>query len=216
MLGLIWWPMIDQLDWDGALTHRIGKIHQVGLWGLSRQKDGTLTRSATPLVRQFRDAMKQGDQRVGKLEQIAIPAQVDDEQLPPLGEWDTLTRFEARPLNEATEAQPVVRVPANGKGHNGNGHATKTSNRFADAAPGLAGEPSVAPLNRGSASISVADRKETDKYGIVVFSHLRGDSSGNARSSSFRALPRSIRSSLSKSRSSIGPKAASPRLPITA
>lgn len=173
MLGLIWWPMIDQLDWDGALTHRIGKIHQVGLWGLSRQKDGTLARSATPLVRQFRDAMNQGDQRVGKLEQIAIPAQVDDEQLPPLGEWDTLTRFEARPLNEATEAQPVVRVPANGNGHNGNGHAAKSANRFADAAPGLAGEPSVAPSTRGASSISIANRKETDKYGIVVFSHLR-------------------------------------------
>lgn len=175
MLGMIWWPMIDQLDWDGALTHRIGKIHQVGLWSLSRQKDGTLARAATPLVRQFREAMKQGDARVGKLEQIAIPAQVDDEQLPPLGEWDTLTRFESRPLNEATEVQPVVRAPTNGggNGHNGNGHGTKTANRLTDAAPGLAGEPSVAPSVRGSSSISVSDRKDTDKYGIVVFSHLR-------------------------------------------
>ena len=37
MLGLIWWPMLDQIDWDGALTHRIGKIHQVGLFNLKRQ-----------------------------------------------------------------------------------------------------------------------------------------------------------------------------------
>ena len=22
MLGLIWWPMLDQIDWDGAMTHR--------------------------------------------------------------------------------------------------------------------------------------------------------------------------------------------------
>ena len=44
MLGLIWWPMIDQVDWDGALTHRIGKIHEVGLFNLKRQPDGTLAR----------------------------------------------------------------------------------------------------------------------------------------------------------------------------
>ena len=176
MLGLIWWPMIDQLDWDGALTHRIGKIHQVGMWSLSRQKDGTLHRSPTPLVRQFRDAMKQGEERIGKLGQVAIPAQVEDEQLPPLGEWDTLTRFEAHPLNEAGELQPGTRAPGvngNGNGHNGNGHATKPANRIADPAPGLAGEPSVAPSLRGTPSISVSDRKDTDKYGIVVFSHLR-------------------------------------------
>jgi len=40
MLGMIWWPMLDQVDWDGALTHRIGKIHEVGLWNLKRQKTG--------------------------------------------------------------------------------------------------------------------------------------------------------------------------------
>lgn len=185
MLGMIWWPMVDQLDWDGALTHRIGKIHQVGMWTLSRQKDGTLQRSPTPLVRQFRDAMQHGDERVGKLERVAIPAQVEDEQLPPLGEWDTLTRFETRPLGEAVEAQPGSRIPAepangngnghNGNGHNGNGHATKVAatNRLADPAPGLAGEPSVAESTRGAASISVGDKRDTDRYGIVVFSHLR-------------------------------------------
>jgi len=42
MLGLIWWPLLDQLDWDGAMTHRIGKIHEVGLFNLQRQPDGTL------------------------------------------------------------------------------------------------------------------------------------------------------------------------------
>src|SRR5918993_325837 len=36
VLGLVWWPMIDQLDWDGALTHRVGKIHNVGLWKLEQ------------------------------------------------------------------------------------------------------------------------------------------------------------------------------------
>ena len=45
MLGLIWWPMIDQLDWDGALTHRIGKIHEVGLFNLKRKSDGVCART---------------------------------------------------------------------------------------------------------------------------------------------------------------------------
>src|SRR5205085_2692921 len=53
MLGLIWWPLIDQLDWDGALTHRVGKIHEVGLINLKRQADGTLARGPTPLVQMF-------------------------------------------------------------------------------------------------------------------------------------------------------------------
>ncbi|HSU67172.1 MAG TPA: family 1 glycosylhydrolase, partial [Tepidisphaeraceae bacterium] len=179
MLGLIWWPMIDQLDWDGALTHRIGKIHQVGLYNLNRQKDGTLQRSTTPLVRQFKDAMAAGEERIGKLQRLSIPAQVEDEQLPPLGEWETLTRFESRALNEGVEVatSPVSRAP-NGNG-NGNGHATKTAsaNRLADPVAGVAGEPSTAGSSRlgteSGGSLQVQDRKDTDRYGIVVFSHLR-------------------------------------------
>ena len=180
MLGFIWWPMIDQLDWDGALTHRIGKIHQVGMFNLSRQKDGTLQRTPTPLIRQFKAAMAAGDERIGKLEKLAVPAHVDDEQLPPLGEWDTLTRFEVRPLNEAVEVQTsAVSRPAearsNGNG-NGNGHAKpKVGGRLADPAPGLGAEPAATGATESATggSIEIADRRETDKYGIVVFSHLR-------------------------------------------
>jgi len=162
MLGMIWWPLIDQVDWDGALTHRIGKIHQVGLYNLCRQKDGTLSRSATPLVKQFKEAMAAGEKRVGTLERLAIPAQIDDEQLPPLGEWDTLTRFEARPLNEAVQVQSAAIGGVAPR--NGNGAGPKS----ATAAPA-----------RAAASVEVAEcsrtdnSKETDRYGIVVFSHLR-------------------------------------------
>src|SRR3954452_10299016 len=84
MLGLIWWPMLDQVDWDGALTHRIGKIHQVGLFTLSRQADGTLKRVATPLVEQFKQVDAAGEERVGKLENLSLPVESEDEQLPPL------------------------------------------------------------------------------------------------------------------------------------
>ena len=181
MLGMIWWPLIDQLDWDGALTHRIGKIHQVGLYTLSRQKDGTLQRNPTPLIAQFKGAMAGGEDRIGKLEKLAIPASVDDEQLPPIGEWDTLTRFETRPLNEAVQVQTsaISRTPASPGKANGNGHAIKpaTDGRLPDPAPGAAGDPAAASSARLDAesggSISVGDRKETDRYGIVVFSHLR-------------------------------------------
>ncbi|MDB5355181.1 MAG: glycosyl transferase group 1 [Phycisphaerales bacterium] len=166
MLGLIWWPMLDQIDWDGALTHRIGKIHQVGLYSLSRQPDGTLTRSATPLVQQFKAAIAAGEERVGKLTKLALPSGVEDEQLPPIGQWDTPTLVEAKPLGEVSHG--------NGNG-NGNGHAknnavaTATSRRIADPAPGAAAEPSTS----GAGEIEIPEDKNLDRYGIVVFSHLR-------------------------------------------
>jgi beta-glucosidase/6-phospho-beta-glucosidase/beta-galactosidase len=186
MLGMIWWPMIDQLDWDGALTHRIGKIHQVGLYNLSRQKDGMLQRMSTQLVRLYKEAMAAGEERVGKLEKIATPARVEDEQLPPLGEWATPTQFEILPLSDAVELQPGARIAtsdikveakANGNGNrhgksngNGNGQSTKTApSRVADPAPGLGSEPGLS----GSSDLQVSDPKSTDRYGIVVFSHLR-------------------------------------------
>src|SRR5438046_1785245 len=87
MLGMIWWPMLDQIDWDGALTHRIGKVHEVGLWHLQRQADGSLARVATPLVKQFKQLVQSGEEQVGKLEAISYPStEAQEEQLPPIGE----------------------------------------------------------------------------------------------------------------------------------
>ena len=185
MLGMIWWPMIDQIDWDGALTHRIGKVHQVGLYTLNRQKDGTLARTPTPLVKQFQEAMAAGEERIGRLEFVARPGGVDDAQLPPVGEWDTLTRFEIRPQNEAVEVitSPLGRSPVEGgNGHgkgngNGNGSKAAVATRTSQTAPGVGAEPaavdSAAISAASDSSIQVAGRKQTDRYGIVVFSHLR-------------------------------------------
>src|SRR5687767_12876711 len=115
MLGIMWWPMLDQIDWDGALTHRIGKIHEVGLFSLKRQADGSLARQKTPLVKLFRELVKTGEERVGRLEQINFPStEAEEEQLPPIGEW----------------IQPVIagEIPATTRGNgvngngNGNGH----------------------------------------------------------------------------------------------
>jgi beta-glucosidase/6-phospho-beta-glucosidase/beta-galactosidase len=108
MLGFIWWPLLDQIDWDGALTHRIGKIHEVGLVHLSRQQDGSLKRTPTPLAKMFRGAIESKEQRVGKLETINYPSrEAVEEQLPPIGEWMQPT------------AQPSIAKPSNGNGHNG-------------------------------------------------------------------------------------------------
>jgi len=156
MLGLFWWPMIDQVDGDGALTHRIGKVHEVGLFTLRRQADGTLARQATPLVKQFKDAVLAGEERVGKLENLAIPSRSEDEELPPI-------EYVGQPL----ESDLAITRPS--AKSNGNGHATKAKSRIADAAPGLASEPELTREIKRDVSSS----RQTDKYGIVVFSHLR-------------------------------------------
>lgn len=175
MLGLIWWPMIDQVDWDGALTHRIGKIHQVGLFSLSRQQDGALQRSATPLVKQFKAAVQSGEERVGKLEKLVHPAGMDDEQLPPVGEWQVPTIIESNKLSEA--GGNGHKAGANGNGNGNTQSAVAAPRRLADPAPGAAGPDAAASaqlLEAASGSeIQIDDSKYLDRYGIVVFSHLR-------------------------------------------
>ena len=148
MLGLIWWPLLDQIDWDGALTHRVGKIHQVGLFSLSRQADGALKRAATPLVKQFADVIRSGDERVGRLSHVAIPVENDDEQLPPLeyaGDGEKLDILPPPPK-------------ANGNGHSRSMGVPPMSSRVKEQEHGRDAH---------------ATHKETDRYGIVVFSHLR-------------------------------------------
>lgn len=171
-LGLFWWPLIDQVDWDGALTHRIGKIHRVGLFNLKRSADGALLREPSPLIDQFKSAVEADEERIGKLSRIVQPSGIDEEQLPPVGQWNTPTVAQALPLNEMPGGNGHS---ANGNGHsNGNGSASK---RLCDPVPGAAGEPAAAPsriIQAASGSeIDVSDDKFVDRYGIVVFSHLR-------------------------------------------
>ena len=151
MLGLIWWPMVDQIDWDGALTHRIGKIHQVGLFNLTRQQDGTLERKASPLVELFRKFAESGDAEVGALEQISYPSpEAEEEQLPPIGEW-------IQPTLQPVEAKA-----------NGNGHAKLD-------VPDRMTVPTTAldEQRQPTSETRVDDSKQTGRYGIVVFCHLR-------------------------------------------
>ena len=82
MLGYFWWPLFDQIDWDGALTHRVGKIHEVGMFSLRRQSDGALSREITPLIEQFSRAAGAGNERVGELESIVLPAGSEQQSAP--------------------------------------------------------------------------------------------------------------------------------------
>ena len=155
MLGLIWWPMLDQIDWDGALTHRIGKVHQVGLYTLVREKDGTLKRQATPLVQQFREAAAAGEERVGKLEKLSLPVESEDEQLPPL---------EYAGSREQIDMVSLEVKPQQSRG-NGNGHSR-----------GLGVSPEREDRSArtlGQDAQATESSRDTDRYGIVVFCHLR-------------------------------------------
>lgn len=168
LLGYIWWPLIDQIDWDGALTHRIGKVHQVGLYNLQRQADGTLARSATPLVKLFNQAVGEGEERIGKLERLAYPTESAEDQGPPIGVEFPLESAAAPSLVE----MPVAR--GNGNGKKTNGHGATATLRGADPAPGLAAETAADSLVTGSdVSRGITDLADTGRYGIVVFCHLR-------------------------------------------
>jgi beta-glucosidase/6-phospho-beta-glucosidase/beta-galactosidase len=177
MLGLIWWPLLDQVDWDGALTHRIGKVHEVGLFNLRRQPDGVLARSSTPLVRMFKELVASGEEKVGKLGSINYPsAEAEEEQLPPIGEWiQPVAQMPAAPGSQTAEARQGGNTNGNGhSGENGHGRSVTIDRVVSDGLPGIAAEPIVEEsTSRGGPQIEILSSRDTDRYGIVVFSHLR-------------------------------------------
>lgn len=168
LLGLTWWPLLDHLDWDGAMTHRVGKLHEVGLFKLVRQGTGELRRVETPLLAKFREFARAGEERVGTLDFVTQPVESADEQLPPL--------LSTKP------AQPGITITAL---HSGNGNG-KPAALLSDPAPGLAAEPAMTPglesrattvgqpaSSRISGLLDEPPKRQTDRYGIVVFCHLR-------------------------------------------
>ena len=135
--------MIDQIDWDGALTHRIGKIHEVGLFNLKRKPDGELVRIASPLVEQFRQFAASGETHVGRLERINHPSpEAEDAQLPPIGEW----------MQPTLATDNLVRMDdgsARARSSSGNGHASNRGNGNGGATDGPSGftaDPTPTPL----------------------------------------------------------------------
>jgi beta-glucosidase/6-phospho-beta-glucosidase/beta-galactosidase len=67
VIGYTWWPVIDHLDWDGALLHHVGHIHPVGIYRLERQRGGRLLRVATALRDAYRELIARGDEAIGEL-----------------------------------------------------------------------------------------------------------------------------------------------------
>ncbi|MDB6028088.1 MAG: glycosyltransferase [Verrucomicrobiales bacterium] len=67
VIGYTWWPLLDHLDWDGALLHRIGRIHHVGMYRLERREHGILARVKTPLADDYHDIIQRGTEAVGDL-----------------------------------------------------------------------------------------------------------------------------------------------------
>jgi beta-glucosidase/6-phospho-beta-glucosidase/beta-galactosidase/glycosyltransferase involved in cell wall biosynthesis len=177
MLGFIWWPLVDQLDWDGALTHRVGKIHQVGLVKLSRQKDGTLERSNTPLVKLFKEIASAGEERIGKLAPIALPTNTGEDQGPPIGVEFPMEALQTLALSGGLgNISPTLVEVQEGKNGNGKSNGeNRIAALTAEPAPGLSAETPAAPRlsTAGASAKQPAEHRETGRYGIVVFSHLR-------------------------------------------
>jgi beta-glucosidase/6-phospho-beta-glucosidase/beta-galactosidase/glycosyltransferase involved in cell wall biosynthesis len=165
MMGYFWWPLIDQLDWAGALTNRIGKIHNVGIYNLRREGGGCLVRHATPLVEKFAGYVKGGEEAVGPLTSVVLPA--DEEEglassaaVAPLSGTLRGSRGTEAPVRETNRligGDSETGVDGNGEGTGAATAARRLKERV----------PEVSEVKH--------DRtiKATDRYGIVVFCHLR-------------------------------------------
>jgi beta-glucosidase len=66
VIGYTWWPVLDHLDWDGALLHQTGHIHPVGIYRLERRA-GRLERLPTGLRDAYRALIAGGDETAGPL-----------------------------------------------------------------------------------------------------------------------------------------------------
>lgn len=67
IIGYTWWPVIDHLDWDGALLHQTGHIHPVGIYRLERLPGGKLERVPTGLRDAYRSLIEGGNTTAGPL-----------------------------------------------------------------------------------------------------------------------------------------------------
>ena len=79
--GFFWWPAFDHVDWDGALLHRSGNRHPVGLWSLAGSGEVSYELVETPLVRAFAELARGGETTVGPLARPVRPALARHETL---------------------------------------------------------------------------------------------------------------------------------------
>ena len=150
LVGYTWWPFFDNIDWDGALLHHIGKIHGVGLYNLRRQKDGRLKRVPSPLAKLLKDTIARGVKSIGTLAEIATPLLDSREDA-----QDAIPLIEAALQSAQAGAAPrAARV------------APSITTRTPDAASRVATTTST-----GSTKLPAA--AGPDNWGMIVFCHLR-------------------------------------------
>ena len=168
LLGMVWWPLFDHLDWDGALTHRIGKLHQVGLYKLVRQADGQLRRVKTELAAIYAKLTQGANRAVGEIETVIEALTAEEEQGPPLGQM-VAAKLDMRPrqsliTTESAFATATVDGDFAGDGSS-DGNGGSSSSATATVTPSRERITRDRPHSH--------HHKATDRYGIVVFSHLR-------------------------------------------
>ena len=134
LIGYTWWPFFDNVDWDGALLHHIGKIHNVGLVNLKRQKDGSLKRVVSGLSEMYSGLIKDGEKAVGLLGEIAAPAlDIEDQdfELEIASPADNEKNFKLAPRKESRlgmSARNRISADLPTNGHtNGNGKGSELS-----------------------------------------------------------------------------------------
>ena len=83
-IGFTWWPLLDHLDWDGAMLHQTGHIHPVGIYSLRRTAEGELVREPTGLADRYRALAQGGDAAVGPVatERLAAHASATRKRTP--------------------------------------------------------------------------------------------------------------------------------------
>jgi beta-glucosidase/6-phospho-beta-glucosidase/beta-galactosidase/glycosyltransferase involved in cell wall biosynthesis len=107
VLGYTWWPVIDHLDWDGAMCHQTGHIHPVGLYRLERDGHGGLRRCPTGLSEAYKALIERRDDPVGD---VLTPAPPTLEQL---AESASAAGPHAESSENSTSSQPVISSPRN-------------------------------------------------------------------------------------------------------
>jgi beta-glucosidase/6-phospho-beta-glucosidase/beta-galactosidase len=171
LLGYTWWPCFDNVDWDGALLHHIGKIHKVGLFSLKRQKDGILQRSKTALADRYAEYVHARNEPVGELAPLSRPALDNDEESLGAVPSEKTPRIAFEALAAATVATPAAQPAAD---------LQATSDEvLAPSAPVATGRASTGGNGAARRGVAVARTSATSNtpnsadWGIIVFSHLR-------------------------------------------
>ncbi|MEW6158996.1 MAG: glycosyltransferase, partial [Verrucomicrobiota bacterium] len=94
VIGYTWWPLLDHLDWDGAMLHQVGHIHPVGIYALVRRENGRLDRVPTALRGDFQELIRKKETAIGGIAN----------DLEKSGEAESGSQEEAEPRSQRVQA----------------------------------------------------------------------------------------------------------------